>query len=229
MLPRIAAIVAAVVGMVFLVALLGPRLHRSAEGPPGRPPQDMLGPIAAEAGVFRTAPLLDSLTRTGRGARDRRLADRDRRRAYPGAPPVIPHRLTTAEMRDMTCHTCHTRGGFVARFEAYAPPTPHPELSSCLQCHVPQREVPAFVPTTWETFRRPEIRGAVLPDAPPPIPHGLQMRENCLACHGGPAAPPEIRTTHPERTNCRQCHVTRQDRGEFTRADPAGMSEGAHP
>ncbi len=39
------------------------------------------------------------------------------------------------------------------------------------------------------------------------IPHDLQLRGNCLACHGGPAAVAEIRTAHPERANCRQCHV----------------------
>jgi nitrate reductase cytochrome c-type subunit len=43
--------------------------------------------------------------------------------------------------------------------------------------------------------------------APPTIPHPLQLRENCLACHAGPASRPEIRTSHPERARCRQCHV----------------------
>ena len=43
--------------------------------------------------------------------------------------------------------------------------------------------------------------------SPPPIPHALQMRENCLACHAGPGAVLEIRSTHPERWNCRQCHA----------------------
>jgi cytochrome c-type protein NapB len=46
-----------------------------------------------------------------------------------------------------------------------------------------------------------------LPGGPPPIPHGLQMRENCLACHAGPAAVAEIRTPHPTLVNCRQCHA----------------------
>ena len=46
-----------------------------------------------------------------------------------------------------------------------------------------------------------------LEESPPVIPHQLQMRENCLACHAGPGAPKEIRVSHPERINCRQCHV----------------------
>ena len=43
--------------------------------------------------------------------------------------------------------------------------------------------------------------------SPPPIPHGLQLRENCLSCHSGSGAPKDIATTHPERVNCMQCHV----------------------
>jgi cytochrome c-type protein NapB len=41
------------------------------------------------------------------------------------------------------------------------------------------------------------------------------MRENCAACHAGPAAREEIRTSHPERTRCRQCHVEVTARSEF--------------
>ena len=41
----------------------------------------------------------------------------------------------------------------------------------------------------------------------PSIPHPLEGRENCLACHTGPAAREEIRTSHPERERCQQCHV----------------------
>lgn len=48
---------------------------------------------------------------------------------------------------------------------------------------------------------------SALEGSPPIIPHQLQLRENCLACHAGPSAPKEIRVTHPERVNCRQCHV----------------------
>jgi cytochrome c-type protein NapB len=46
-----------------------------------------------------------------------------------------------------------------------------------------------------------------MPGSPPPIPHALQMRENCRACHAGPGAVAELRTTHPERVTCRQCHA----------------------
>jgi hypothetical protein len=58
------------------------------------------------------------------------------------------------------------------------------------------------------------------PDSlPPPIPHALQSRGNCLTCHAGPAAVAEIRTSHPERADCRQCHIAPDaEAGMFARA-----------
>ncbi len=48
-------------------------------------------------------------------------------RAWPGAPPVVPHRTL---MRS-DCMSCHgPKGLFALR-------TPHPERQSCTQCHVP--------------------------------------------------------------------------------------------
>lgn len=50
-------------------------------------------------------------------------------RAYAGAPPTIPHLLSSR--RD--CLGCHDRmGGSPIR-------TPHPDRVNCLQCHVPAR------------------------------------------------------------------------------------------
>jgi cytochrome c-type protein NapB len=95
----------------------------------------------------------------------------------------------------------------VPRFEAYAPVTPHPEMTSCRQCHVPQAGQAAFQPSGWQTPAPPPLKGAAMPGSPPPIPHALQMRENCRACHAGPGAVDALRTTHPERVSCRQCHA----------------------
>ena len=51
-------------------------------------------------------------------------------RAYPGAPPLIPH---DAEVRKGLCLTCHETG------LAGAPIVPHPTRNHfCLQCHVGQ-------------------------------------------------------------------------------------------
>ena len=67
-------------------------------------------------------------------------------------------------------------------------------------CGRPPRET-VFVPFF-------DIAGiGMAPASPPTIPHTLQLRENCLACHGGAASRVEIRTSHPERPRCRQCHV----------------------
>lgn len=193
-------------------------------------------PIGAEAQVFRTTPAMlaiDPGAHRERSAHPRRLATVHYLRAYPGAPPRIPHPLTADEFRTDACRTCHERGGFSVRFAAYVPLTPHPERGICLQCHVgldsvigasapdpnpnarcpqchapdgkPKPEVSATWPSTvWPTLAR------LTPDQdPPPIPHDLPYRENCLTCHAGQAAVEEIRTKHPERANCRQCHVPR--------------------
>ena len=51
-------------------------------------------------------------------------------RAYPGAPPLIPH---DSEVRKGLCLTCHETG------LAGAPIVPHPTRNHfCLQCHVGQ-------------------------------------------------------------------------------------------
>jgi cytochrome c-type protein NapB len=68
--------------------------------------------------------------------------------------------------------------------------------------------VAQFVETTFKGYAPSSVHGDRLyPGAPPVVPHWAFMRENCLACHAGPAARPEIRCTHADRTNCRQCHV----------------------
>lgn len=132
------------------------------------------------------------------------------RRAYPGAPPFIPHKLLDARgIGARSCNACHATGGWAPAFNAYTPVTPHPELESCLSCHVPGQEKPAlFAESTFIPATRPEIAAAPLPLGPPPVPHPLEMRANCQACHAGPGAVKEIRTPHPERQNCRQCHVS---------------------
>jgi hypothetical protein len=242
-------------------------VHREAAGVPGpvgadghgtgpdiydMPRRGQPAPIAAEAKLFRTAAWRadDAAPDRRPGSHPRTLATYRALRAYPGAPPRIPHGLTADEYRLGACRNCHERGGYSARFAAYAPVTPHPELTQCQQCHsgdatlmgVPTqagggpdavcrqchapaaqgaaqaagaRVAPAasdgaldWRPAAWPLPARPGgAAGARLDGGPPPIPHDLQMREDCLACHSGPAAVEEIRTTHAERTSCRQCHV----------------------
>jgi cytochrome c-type protein NapB len=215
-------------------------------------------PIAAEAGVFRTSAAVLAISPAPgarRSAHPRTLATYRNLRAYPGAPPRIPHGLTPSEFRTGGCNTCHERGGYSQRFEAYVPVTPHPEMGACLTCHVGNARLMAiplpnvdpgtrcrqchtapggdgrWVDSTldWKPMAWPAVTRVGRDSAPPPIPHALAMRTNCLTCHAAPSAVEEIRTSHPERANCRQCHLTSDaDTSAFPRArrDGAGGKGG---
>lgn len=237
--------------MVAVVVVVGKSLEEKVEEPTHPPPVVLdarVGPIPSEADVFGVgggelgvAPAYHGHS----GAHVRTLEMYRSLRAYPGAPPRVPHGLTEEEYRNTSCQTCHLRGGWVARFGTYAPVTPHPENSSCLQCHLPQdilvgRELPTvgdsiacqqchvdpdapletFVELDWETTSWPETNLQALLDSPNRIPHDFQTRSNCLACHSGPGAVIDLRTDHPERANCRQCHVQASEVGETFPAAP---------
>lgn len=179
--------------------------------------------LASEGEVFRLSPgattlAMDAERRAGAKVRD--LASYRRLRAYPGAPPAIPHDVDDAWLRTQACNTCHARGGWVPDQGAYAPVTPHPQFQNCMQCHVDGAEGGLFVTTEFEPADWPALEQQALTwgdgvedRSPPPIPHALQLRGNCLACHAGPAAVAEVRTTHPERASCRQCHAAMDDVG----------------
>lgn len=137
-------------------------------------------------------------------------------RAFPGAPPSIPHPLLSEKgIGGKTCLQCHEKGGYTQQFAAFAPVTPHPDWINCKQCHVANKNNRAFSQTTWQKPAPPSLGMQALETSPNVIPHDLQYRENCLACHAGPAAPKEIRVSHPERVNCLQCHVTAQSKSLF--------------
>jgi len=141
-----------------------------------------------------------------------------KRRAYPGAPPIIPHPTEEApSMGGKDCLQCHENGGYVDVYKAYAPITPHPEFINCKQCHVPVKSTGAFKPNGWQKMDAPTTKQQALLGSPPIIPHSLEMRNNCLACHAGPSAPQEIRVTHPNRVNCRQCHALNDNSKNITK------------
>jgi nitrate reductase (cytochrome), electron transfer subunit len=264
---RVLWIGSATAAMAAVIAVAAPGIVAVGGGPgEGRPGSEGVwadgaltgagAPIRAEAGVFRLQPgdLAASPDAERRPeAHPRTMGMFRALRAYPGAPPRIPHGLTTEEFRDGRCNVCHERGGYVARFAAYAPVTPHPELHGCLQCHVaddalvglafPDKGVPGqvcfqchvmdapparFAALDWPEPDWPRLHSPALVGGPPPIPHGSELRENCLACHMGAGAIEEIRTRHPERANCRQCHVPAEAEAvveEFTRAPvPVGVA-----
>lgn len=202
-------------------------------------------PIPSEADVFRTKAAvlaIDPTSEIRRGAHPRTLATYRALRAYPGAPPRIPHGLTPSEALRGGCTTCHERGGYSHRFDAYVPVTPHPEMGICLQCHVGDVKLmaiplPSTDPsarcrqchapgalrwkdssTTWKPLPWPQLARASNDHAPPPIPHSLEFRGNCVACHAAPSAVQEIRTPHSDRANCRQCHLeSSSNTDEFVR------------
>lgn len=135
--------------------------------------------------------------------------ERSERRAYDGAPPVIGHTNF-----DIECTACHREEGMDVEGVGFAPPMPHEftrglsAISRCRQCHVFRETDELFVASEFVGLKQDMRPGGRLHDlAPPTIPHKTFMRENCVACHSGPAAREEIRTSHPERVRCRQCHV----------------------
>jgi cytochrome c-type protein NapB len=166
--------------------------------------------IPAEIGIFKGSEFsLDYANMPVDETHQRTLETYYDNRAFYGAPPYIPHPVSEKKtMGGKECLKCHQNGGFVAKFNAYTPITPHPNFVNCKQCHVSKETNSLFKGTNATKFDVPKIgvNNALL-GSPPTIPHQLQLRENCLSCHAGPTAPKEIRVTHPERVNCRQCHV----------------------
>ncbi len=147
------------------------------------------------------------------------------RRAYDGAPPVIPH-----DNLGTTCAECHDERGVNVPGLGYAPAQPHNETSGvgetarCRQCHVFAVTGAQFVGNSFVGVAQAPRSGARATDgAPPTMPHRLQMRENCVACHTGPAARTDIVSEHPERENCKQCHVEVAVTRSFVPPNTAGV------
>lgn len=172
-----------------------------------------VSPLPGEAGVFARAGFASNYENMPLDPKGQRGLDTYySTRAFTGAPPVIPHAvLSESGIGGKNCLQCHQNGGFVQQFNAYAPVTPHPELMNCKQCHVPVKSNTLFRPSAFEPSLEPARGIRAMEGSPPVIPHAIQMRENCLACHAGPAAPKEIRVSHPLRINCRQCHALKQE------------------
>jgi len=138
---------------------------------------------------------------------------RAERRAYDGAPPVIPHDVESFT-QTKSCLDCHGAGFKMGDQVARA--MPHPYLESCEQCHVTADPPLAFTArvagpslpqSRFEGLFRTGPSTRAWAEAPPTMPHGTLMRTNCLACHGslGWAG---LQTSHPDRANCIQCHVS---------------------
>jgi cytochrome c-type protein NapB len=136
------------------------------------------------------------------------LAVRASRRAFNGAPPIIPHEIERTD--DAACYACHGKGMRIEN--RVANQMSHGFLANCTQCHSPPAPKPfanvdAAVETTFVGLPAPKQGSRAYPGAPPTIPHSTWMRDNCLACHGREAGWAGLESTHPWRVNCEQCHA----------------------
>ena len=123
-----------------------------------------------------------------------------------GGPPLIPHSLDGRA----DCVTCHSTG------LAGAPkfPADHTGRTNemCQLCHKPGTPstsatvVPTKAPVGGAT---PAAQPTAALGGPPKIPHPLQNRDNCLACHQtGVGGAPKVPASHAGRTvdTCKGCH-----------------------
>lgn len=150
------------------------------------------------------------------------VARRAARRAYSGAPPVIPH---VVDANDVTsCYQCHGEGKVIDT--VIAPKISHQRYTNCTQCHAP---VSVAVPGSDEGFQITNVFTGKLSagkgsrayiGAPPTVPHATLMRENCMACHGL-LAQPGLKTPHPWRVNCLQCHAPDSRLDQRAGSEPA--------
>jgi len=156
---------------------------------------------------------LTALTNVTEAERALALTERAARRAFDGAPPVVPHPI--AQDSSAVCLACHGPG--LAIKDKTASKMSHAQYSSCTQCHVPAGGM--GLPTTesallallaaneFVSLAPPRKGSRAWPQAPPTIPHGTLMRSDCLSCHGSNGLF-GLRTPHPDRQSCVQCHVS---------------------
>ena len=185
--------------------------------------------VPAEEDVFKQIEMAMEFHNMKTIESKKSLSDYHKNRAYDGAPPIIPHVVLSEEgIGGASCLQCHEKGGYVAQFEAFAPMTPHPQYLNCKQCHVPAKTDKLFKSSSFTRSAPPTTGNTALMGSPPIIPHSLQLRNNCLSCHGGPSAPKEIRVSHPERVNCRQCHAAASPVQEWQRKTPENLKEASN-
>lgn len=139
------------------------------------------------------------------------LDERAERRAFDGAPPVVPHKIT--QIDSVSCLKCHGEGTKIG--DRHASKICHDRMSNCTQCHVegsanggpPRETLPNLMGENEFVGLEAPLHGErATRTAPPMIPHTTWMRTDCLSCHG-PSGKNAIQTRHPYRQNCNQCHA----------------------
>ena len=151
------------------------------------------------------------------GAREAANNQRAQRRAYSGAPPVVPHAID--QKNAASCLVCHGEG--LQAGQVIAPKMSHETMANCTQCHVesvnralPPTTGPRAAATLFKGLESPGPGERAWPGAPPIIPHTTWMRENCNSCHGT-LADKGLQTNHPWRINCVQCHAPSADMDQW--------------
>jgi predicted CXXCH cytochrome family protein len=128
----------------------------------------------------------------------------------PTAPP-IPHSLNNYG----DCLLCHTTG--IAGAPQY--PADHQGRTSdtCQGCHKLSSEAAGVTATpNPDQGATPQAQPPAQGGGPPNIPHDLQGRDDCLACHqAGLGGAPKVPADHAGRpsTICRSCHQPAQPSG----------------
>ena len=133
------------------------------------PETHMQPSIPVEEGVFeRSGFALEYANMPTDSLHGRALQAYYENRAYAGAPPRVPHEMITSGMSigGKDCLQCHQNGGYVKRFNAYAPVTPHPQLVNCNQCHVPVNTNKLFAESSFTRATEPETKQAAMPGSP---------------------------------------------------------------
>ncbi|MBA4150237.1 MAG: diheme cytochrome c precursor [Verrucomicrobia bacterium] len=144
-------------------------------------------------------------------ARDVAIRERATRRAYDGAPPVVPHPVD--QISPANCMACHGEGAQIKG--RIASKMSHPFMQNCTQCHVPVtgpeiklrgQAGEALALNDFIGFMSPGKGTRAYEGAPPTIPHPTSMRSDCMSCHG-PNGVAGLKTSHPYRQSCTQCHA----------------------
>ncbi|NWK56714.1 hypothetical protein HW115_13910 [Verrucomicrobiaceae bacterium N1E253] len=141
------------------------------------------------------------------------LSDRSSRRAYDGAPPMIPHAINYQDVN--SCTVCHDQDANILIAGRRSPAMSHQFMANCTQCHAPMEglamlqhsgTVGLVVDNQFIGASHSGAGSRAFPGAPPTVPHRIAMRQNCMSCHG-PGMPDAITVSHPMRMNCLQCHA----------------------
>ena len=136
------------------------------------------------------------------------LTERATRRAYNGAPPIIPHAVE--KTNDAACYACHCQG--IRIEQRIARKMSHVFLANCTQCHAsppskPFESIDSTVENRFVGAAAPLAGTRAYPGAPPVIPHSVWMPSECLSCHGGKSGWSGMQSSHPWRSACVQCHA----------------------